>query len=77
MEYNRHKVDEMTLALLLLTMFSDGNVTSAWKGRAWEVLDRLHDQGYISDPKGKAKSVVMTKEGIKRASDLFSTYFEQ
>jgi hypothetical protein len=72
MEYNGDKVDEMTLALLSLTMFSDGNAMHAWK-----VLDRLHDQGYISDPKGKVKSVVMTEEGIKRASDLFSTYFEQ
>ncbi|WP_420236259.1 hypothetical protein ACOBR2_11520 [Telmatobacter bradus] len=48
MAYNRDKVDEMTLALLSLTMFSDGDVT-----HAWEVLDRLHDQGYISDPKAR------------------------
>jgi hypothetical protein len=77
MEYNRDKVDEVTLALLSLTMFSEKDVTRAWKGPAWEVLDRLHEKGYISDPRSKAKSVVMTEEGIKRARNLFSTYFEQ
>jgi hypothetical protein len=75
MEYSRDKVDEMTLALLSLTMFSDGSVTRAWKGHAWEVLDRLHEKGYICDPKGKAKSVVMTEEGIRQARELFARHF--
>jgi hypothetical protein len=28
----------------------------------------LHERGYISDPKSKAKSVVMTEEGERRAA---------
>jgi hypothetical protein len=31
-EYNEDKVDEMVLALLSLTMFSDGGDLRAWKG---------------------------------------------
>jgi len=38
-------------------------------------LDRLHEKGYISDPKSKAKSVVMTEEGAKRATELFEKHF--
>jgi hypothetical protein len=47
----------------------------AWKGHDWEALDRLHGKGYISDPKSKAKSVVMIEEGAKRARDLFERNF--
>jgi Mn-dependent DtxR family transcriptional regulator len=41
----------------------------------WDAMDRLHQKGYISDPKGKAKSVVMTDEGAKRAKELFEKHF--
>ncbi len=61
MEYDRDKVDEMTLALLRLTTFDEDQYgTRAWKGHDWDALDRLHAKGYISDPKNKAKSVVLT-----------------
>jgi hypothetical protein len=50
MEYNRDKVDEVALALLSLAMFSDRNVTHAWKEHAWEALDRLHEKGTFSIP---------------------------
>jgi hypothetical protein len=33
----------------------------AWKSHGWDALDRLHEKGYTSDPKSKAKSVVMTE----------------
>lgn len=75
MEYNRDKVDEMVLALLWLTMFKDGEGFRAWKGYDFEVMDRLHEEGFIMDQKGKQKSVVMTEEGAKRASELFQKLF--
>jgi hypothetical protein len=28
-----------------------------WEGFDWEVIKRLHEKGFISDPRGKAKSV--------------------
>ena len=69
------KVDEMTLALLHLTTFSDRGVDRAWKGHAWEVLDRLHASGWISDPATKAKSVLLTEEGEARSRQLFEKHF--
>jgi hypothetical protein len=74
-EVNQDKVDDMVLALLFLTTFADKPVSRAWKGQSWEVLDRLHLKGYISDPATKAKSVILTEDGAKRSQDLFEKYF--
>jgi hypothetical protein len=75
MEYDKDKVDEMVLALLYLTMFEEGSGLRAWKGHDWGVLDRLHQKGYISDPRSKAKSVVVTEKGAKRSVKLFENFF--
>ncbi len=75
MEYDKDKVNEMALELLYLTSFTDGYGTRAWKGMAWEVLDRLYEKGYIGDPKGKAKSVILTEAGEKLSEELFSKNF--
>jgi hypothetical protein len=75
MEYDRDKVDDMVLALLAQTTFQDRYETRAWKGQDWDTLDRLHAKGYISDPKSKAKSVVLTEEGLKRSRELFKKHF--
>ena len=75
MEYDRDKVDEVTLALLWLTHFRDGGSVRSWKGHDWEAMDRLYERDYISDPKSKAKSVVLTEEGEKRSKELFAKHF--
>ena len=75
MSYDERKVDETCLALLRLTSFKHRGVTRAWKGMAWEVLDRLHEQGWIYDPRSKAKSVVFTDEGLQRSQELFEELF--
>ena len=68
MEYDQDKVDEMVLALLSLTMFEeDQDGARAWKGYDWVAMDRLHAKGYVSDPKSKAKSVVVTVKGVQRS----------
>jgi len=78
MEYDEEKVDEMVLALLFLTTFEDSpRGVRAWKGDDWNVLDRLHRKGYISDPRSKAKSVVVTEEGVKQSRPLFAKYFRK
>lgn len=68
MDYDPDKVDEAILALLYLTLH-DG--ARAWKPFDWEAMNRLHEKGYISDPVGKAKSVVLTEEGLKASERLF------
>jgi hypothetical protein len=47
----------------------------AWKSFDWGALDRLHARGYIADPKNKAKSVVLSAEGLERARTLFERHF--
>lgn len=75
MEYDADKVDEVALALLFLTMHKDGPAVRAWKGLDWDVLNRLHEKGWIADPKSKAKSVIMTVDGEARAKEFFEKHF--
>jgi len=76
MEIDKEKVDEFTLALLYLTTFKDKHgPTRAWKGHAWDALNRLHESGYIDDPVSKAKSVALTDEGAERSKRLFEKHF--
>ncbi|HBG14226.1 MAG TPA: hypothetical protein DDW96_02705 [Synergistaceae bacterium] len=76
MEFDRDKVDEMTLALLWLVSHEDRNgTTSAWKSFDWGTMDRLYEKGYISDPKRKTKSVAVSPEGASKAEELFKKHF--
>jgi hypothetical protein len=75
MNYDTTKVDEVVLALLHLNAHSDHGITRAWKAFDWDAMDRLHAEGFISDPKSKAKSVVLTEEGERKAEELFRRYF--
>jgi len=75
MEYNKDKVDEVVLALMYLTTFEGQAGPRVWKGLDWDVLDRLHKKGYISDPKNKSKSVAITEEAAKCSEELFRKHF--
>jgi hypothetical protein len=75
MEIDNEKVDEFTLALLYLTTFKDKHGLRAWKSHDWDVLSRLHENGYIDDPVSKAKSVMLTDEGAERSKHLFEKHF--
>ncbi len=75
MDYDADKLDEMVLALLYLTGFEDEYGMQAWKNLPWEALDRLHEKGYISNPKNKAKSVTLSEEGAKLSEELFIRHF--
>ena len=72
MNLDHAKIDDSVLALLCLGLH-DGART--WKGFDWDVMDRLHERGYISDPRSKAKSVVFTEEGLERSRQLLETLF--
>ena len=75
MDIDEQKVDEISLALLYLTTFNDTSGLRTWKSYSWDVLDRLHEHGFIDNPQRKAKSVLLTKEGAKRSKALFEKYF--
>ncbi len=69
------KVEEAVLALLYLNAFKEGAQWRAWKGMPWDALDRLYEKGRIFDPKSKAKSVVLTGQGLRVARELYERTF--
>jgi len=76
MAYDTDKIDDAVLALLALTLHDVTEFGArAWKGHDWDVLDRLHEKGFIGDPKNKNKSVALTPEGLARSKELFQRLF--
>ncbi len=72
MKVNTEKIDEAVLALLILGRHEGART---WKSFDWDALDRLHEKGLISNPKGTAKSIVFTEEGLQQADALFERMF--
>ena len=77
MDFDEDKIDEYTLALLYLVAHERHEELGAraWKGFDWDTLNRLYEKGYISNPVGKSKSVVMSEEGFLRSKELFERHF--
>jgi len=75
MDIDQEKVEQTVLALLYLTSFKDKLGLRAWKGHDWQVMDCLHEKGYISNPATKAKSVAFTEEGAQVSKELFEKLF--
>jgi DNA-binding transcriptional regulator PaaX len=71
-EIDTDKIDDAVLGLLWLTLHEQRR---AWKGFGWEALDRVHQKGLIADPANKAKSVVLSDEGLRRAEEAFRALF--
>jgi uncharacterized protein DUF6429 len=72
MEYDKNKIDEAVLALLYLN--ADKNYNT-WKSFDWQSMNRLHDNGLITNPISKAKSIYLTEEGFNKAKELFEKLF--
>lgn len=72
MVIDEHKIDEVVLALLYLTLHDERR---AWKNFDWNSLNRHHEKGFIGDPIGKTKSVVLTERGLAEAERLFKALF--
>ncbi len=75
MKIDQNKIDDAVLALLYLTRSEMKGVARAWKGHDWDALNRLYEKGLISNPRSKAKSVVLTDEGAKKSKELFTKMF--
>jgi hypothetical protein len=58
-----------------LTTFQEYGGWRSWKGHDWGVMERLHEKGFISAPRSKAKSVILTEEAVKKSEELFQKYF--
>ncbi|KAI9129339.1 DUF6429 family protein [Acaryochloris sp. CCMEE 5410] len=76
MKPDNNKIDDAVLALLALNIHDETEQGArSWKGHDWEALNRLHHKGWISDPVTKAKSVILTPEGLARSRELFKQLF--
>jgi hypothetical protein len=72
MDFDDQRVDEPALALLHLTIHEGNRV---WKTIDWEVMNRLHARGFISRPDVKAKSVILTDEGMSMSEQAVRKLF--
>jgi hypothetical protein len=73
MAINTDRIDDCVLALLLLGRHDGQRV---WKSFDWAAMERLHEKSLISNPAGRAKSVVLTDAGLDKAERLFRELFE-
>ena len=71
-EIDKDRLAEAALAILSLTLHDGGRV---WKGLDWDLMDLLHERGWIVDPRSKAKSVVLTEDGERLAHGFLRKYF--
>jgi len=74
MDVDDNKIDETVLALLYLTLHDERR---AWKGLDFEVMNRLHEKGFIDDPVNKNKSVWLTDDGLSKSKVLFEKLFSK
>ena len=73
---------ELTMILLYLSRFTDGNSFSdakdyyAWKGYDFDTLNVLDDEDYIrqGERPSRRKSVYITETGISYAKELLEKY---
>ena len=71
------KIKELTLMLLYLTSLKESEFgekyNRSWKGYNFNALNKLSEDDFIVDNK-RAKSIIFTDEGIKKAEELLSKY---
>ncbi len=70
-ELDPDKLAKVALALLSLTL-QGGRV---WKALDWDLMNLLHEKGWIGDPVSKAKSVVLMTEGEELARSVLLEHF--
>ena len=74
-DLDREKLSEAALAILGLTAHGAHGVVRAWKGLDWDLLNVLFEKGWIADPKGKRKSVVLSDKGWRLAEEFLTKHF--
>jgi len=60
-------------SLLYLTGFKEKGY--GLRGMDWEVMNRLHEKGYIGNPKSKARSIHLTEKGARLSEAFFKKHF--
>ena len=70
---------ELTMILMYLSRFNEGNrfgssMDIAWKGYDFDIINELDEEDYIRQGSHRSKSVAITEEGIKLAQNLMNKY---
>jgi hypothetical protein len=73
MAFNQERAGDLVLALMQLTLHEERR---AWKSFDWDVMNDLYERGFITDPRSKAKSVLLTDEGLARSREMYVKYLE-
>ena len=72
-------ISELTMLLIALTSWQEKiggvNITQAWKGYDFRILDQLKEKGYIFGSK-RSKLTALTDEGVKKAEELIEKYLK-
>lgn len=71
-DLDKDSLAEAALAILSLTLHDNGRV---WKGLDWDLMDLLHETGWLVDPQTRAKSVVLTEDGERLAREFLRKHF--
>ena len=72
---HKHRPDHIGDAVLALLFLGRHDGMRTWKSFDWAAMERLYTKGLISDPVGKAKSVIFTDEGLRQSEALFRKLF--
>lgn len=72
MEYDDKRIEDAVLALLATFSSEHGN---AWKGFDFEVMNRLHEHGFIGNPVNRKKSIWLTEQGLERGRQIAGRLF--
>jgi hypothetical protein len=72
MKYDNKLIEDAVLAFLAAHSFHNGQ---AWKGFDFEIMNRLHEQGFIDNPVNRNKSVWVTPECLERGRKIAERLF--
>jgi hypothetical protein len=73
----REQIKDLTLILLYLNSWTEDEFGQkykrSWKGYDFDDLNKLAEEGYISEGR-RSKSVVLYENGVKKAQMLLKSY---
>jgi hypothetical protein len=72
MKYDEKLIEEAVLALLATFSSDKGNT---WKGFDFEIMNRLHEQDFITNPVNRNKSIWLTEDGQARGRQIADRLF--
>jgi len=67
------QIKDLTLILLYLNSFNDEGYRRSWKGYDFDDLNKLAEEGFVSEGR-RTKSVVLYDDGIEKARSLCAEY---